>query len=250
MDNTSPDSSGANRWAGIRAEVRARLETRDYSKADAAERLGTSGLPGGEAVAQRAELGEAWIPGVEIFGRRVFQQQGRGYFAELTRLSEGPMQELGLVPSQWASALMHRDSAKGFHIHPPHIPEGEDPAGWFQDLYVRNPRDYSRRPYDQEQWDTMFILTSLCEMILVDEREGMPRRTMRFTIAGDSRPGPDNVAVVIPPGVAHALRNIGNEDLLMVYGTSTVFNPDWEGRLESGVEASLLPDDWVEYLRH
>lgn len=250
MDNILPPSKATDRWAGIRPEVRARLETRDYSIANAAERLGTCGLPGGDVVAQRPELGEAWIPGVELFLRRVFQQKGRGYFAELTRLSEGPMQELGLEPSQWASALMHRDSAKGFHIHPPHIPEGKDPAVWFQDLYVRNPLDYSHRPYGKEQWDTMFILTSFCEMILVDEREGMPRRTMRFTIAGDSCPSPDNVAVVIPPGVAHALRNIGNEDLLMVYGTSTVFNPDWEGRLESGVEASLLPDDWVEYLRH
>lgn len=235
-------------WAGIRAEVRDRLETRDYSTADTAERLATCGLPAGEVVAQRPDLGEAWIPGVEVFGRRVFQQKGRGYFAELTRLSEGPMKELGLQPQQWASALMHRDSAKGFHIHPPHIPDGQDPAEWFQDLFVRNPLDYRARPYAREQWDAMFILTSLCEMLLVDERQGMPRRVMRFTITGDSRPGPDNVGVIIPPGVAHALRNIGNEDLLMVYGTSTVFNPDWEGRIESGIEKAPLPPDWQRYL--
>ena len=248
MDSILPDSETGDRWAGIRSEVRDRLETRDYRTADTAECLATCGLPGGEVVDQRPDLGEAWIPGVEVFGRRVFQQKGRGYFAELTRLSEGPMQELGLEPQQWASALMHRDSAKGFHIHPPHIPAGKDPADWFQDLYVRNPHDFSRRPYGREQWDTMFILTSLCDMLLVDEREGMPRRVMRFTIAGDSRPGPDNVGVVIPPGVAHALRNIGNEDLVMVYGTSTVFNPDWEGRIESGVETSRMPEDWAEYL--
>ena len=249
MDTTLPDSDATDRWAGIRAEVRAQLETRDYSTSDPVVRLGTTGLPAGEAVALRSELAEAWIPGVELFARRIFQQKGRGYFAELTRLNEGLLQELGLVPQQWASALMHRDSAKGFHIHPPSIPAGQDAAEWFQDLYVRNPHDYSRRPYKREQWDTMFILSSLCEMILVDEREGMPRRVMRFTIHGDSRPGPDNVAVIIPPGVAHALRNIGNEDLLMVYGTSTSFNPDWEGRIKSGVENSTLPEDWVEYIR-
>lgn len=100
----------------------------------------------------------------------------------------------------------------------------------------------------REQWDVMFFLTGICEMILTDEREGMPRRVMRFTIAGDSRPGADNAAVVIPPGVAHALRNIGNEDLIMVYGTTTTFNPDWEGRLESAVEQSLLPNDWQSFL--
>ena len=94
----------------------------------------------------------------------------------------------------------------------------------------------------------MFFLTGICEMILVDEREGLTRRVMRFTIHGDGKPGANNAAVVIPPGVAHALRSIGNEDLIMVYGTSTTFNPDWEGRIESGIEAAPLPADWSAYL--
>ena len=143
---------------------------------------------------------------------------------------------------------MHRDSAKGFHIHPPHVPDGAEPSQWFRELYIDSPEDYPRRPYDCEQWDVMFFLTGICEMILVDEREGLTRRAMRFTISGDSRPGNGNVAVVIPPGVGHALRSIGNQDLIMVYGTSTTFNPDWEGRIESGVENAPLPEDWVDYL--
>ncbi|MEO7099849.1 MAG: hypothetical protein ABI162_10845 [Luteolibacter sp.] len=158
------------------------------------------------------------------------------------------MKEIGIIPQQWASALMHRDSAKGFHIHPPYIPDGTPAGEWFHKLFIESPKDYALRPYDREQWDVMFFLTGICEMILTDEREGMPRRIMRYTIAGDSRPGADNVAVVIPPGVGHALRSIGNEDLIMVYGTSTSFNPDWEGRMESGVENAPLPPDWEEYL--
>lgn len=236
------------RWNGLKAGARALLETRDYSKGSLASRLATTGVAGGEIIQGRADLGDAWIPGVEIFPRRVFQQKGRGYFSELTRLTEGTLDRIGLAPRQWASALMHRDSAKGFHIHPPHVPEGVDPAGWFNDLYVKSPDDHSLRPYDREQWDVMFFLTGLCEMILVDEREGLTRRVMRFSIAGDSRPGPDNVAVVIPPGVGHALRSIGNEDLIMVYGTSTTFNPDWEGRIGSSIENSPLPPDWEAYL--
>jgi dTDP-4-dehydrorhamnose 3,5-epimerase-like enzyme len=186
---------------------------------------------------------------VEIFPRRVFQQKGRGYFAELTRLSEGVLERIGLRPQQWASALMHRDSAKGFHLHPPFVPPGEDPARWFASLYLNEAHDFARRPYEREQWDVMFFLTGICEMLLVDERAGLARRVMRFVIAGDSRPGPDNAAVVIPPGVAHALRNIGNEDLLMVYGTSTTFNPEWEGRIASEVEAAPLPASWERYLK-
>ncbi len=237
-----------NRWNGLRESARARLETRDYSKAALATRLSSSGVGGGELVAGRGELGEVWIPGVELFQRRVYQQKGRGYFSELTRLNEGVLHEIGLAPRQWASALMHRDSAKGFHIHPPFIPEGVTAADWFQRLFVETPADYSLRHYDKEQWDVMFFLTGLCEMLLVDERVGMPRKMMRFTIAGDSRPGSDNVAIVIPPGVGHALRSIGNEDLIMAYGTSTSFNPDWEGRIESGVENAPLLEDWTNYL--
>lgn len=235
-------------WAGLKPDARARLETRDYSSADLALRLATSGVNAAEAIAGRAALADAWIPGVELFQRRVFQQKGRGYFGELTRLNEGTLDRLGLAPRQWASALMHRDSSKGFHIHPPHVPDGVDPAEWFRRLYVEAPDDVAARPYDREQWDVMFFLTGICEMLLVDERRGLPRRVMRFTIPGDSRAGPDNAAVVIPPGVAHALRNIGNEDLIMVYGTSTVFQPAWEGRIASEVEKAPLDPSWERYL--
>ncbi len=72
-----------NCWSGLRAEARALLETRDYSKEALAVRLGGSGLAVSELLAGRDELDKAWIPGVEIFPRRVFQQKGRGYFAEL-----------------------------------------------------------------------------------------------------------------------------------------------------------------------
>jgi dTDP-4-dehydrorhamnose 3,5-epimerase-like enzyme len=235
-------------WAGLNPDARARLETRDYSQADLAQRLATTGVNAGEAITGRDLLADAWIPGVELFPRRVFQQKGRGHFGELTRLTEGTLERIGLAPRQWASAMMHRDSAKGFHIHPPHIPEGTVASEWFRKLYLDSPGDCSLRPYDREQWDVMFFLTGICEMLLVDERQGMPRRVMRFTIPGDSRAGPDNAAVVIPSGVAHALRNIGNEDLIMVYGTSTVFNPTWEGRIASDVEKAPLPPDWDRYL--
>lgn len=233
---------------GLRESARARLEARDYSKDGLPRRLASSGAGGGELVAGRGELAEVWIPGVEVFPRRVYPQKGRGYFAELARLNEGVLHDIGLAPRQWASALMHRDSAKGFHIHPPYIPENVAAGPWFQRLFVDSPGDYSLRPYDKEQWDVMFFLTGLCEMILIDERQGLARRMMRFTISGDSRPGADNVAVVIPPGVGHALRSIGNEDLIMAYGTSTPFNPDWEGRIASDVENAPLPADWVNYL--
>ncbi len=237
-----------NLWNSLNCIAKNLLETRDYTESDLAHRISTSGVTASEAMNGKSILNSSWIPGVEIFSRNVFQQKGRGYFSELTRLNEGVLNQIGLKPKQWATALMHRDSSKGFHIHPPHIPNDKIPEEWFNQLYVDYPNHYSLRPYDLEQWDVMFFLTGICEILLVDERSGMPRRIMRFIIPGDSRPGRDNAAVVIPSGVAHALRNIGNEDLLMVYGTSTTFNPDWEGRIESGVEKAPLPPDWEAYL--
>ncbi len=242
------ESHTSNGWQGVTADARQRLETRDYTLDTLCKRLASSGVSVSEAIEGRQELEAAWIPGVEIFPRRVFQQEGRGYFAELTRLGEGVLNRIGLAPQQWATALMHRDSAKGFHIHPPHVPQGLSAKEWFQSLFGDSKEGIARRPYDREQWDVMFFLTGICEIILVDEREGLTRRIMRFRISGDSRPGTDNAAVVIPPGVAHALRNIGNEDLIMVYGTSTSFNPAWEGRIASGVERAALPADWAQYI--
>jgi dTDP-4-dehydrorhamnose 3,5-epimerase-like enzyme len=53
---------------------------------------------------------------------------------------------------------------------------------------------------------------------------------------------------VIPPGVAHAIRAEGSEDVIMVYGTSTTFQPDFEGRIASEVEAADLPESWRKFL--
>ena len=59
----------------------------------------------------------------------------------------------------------------------------------------------------------------------------------------------NNVGIVIPPGVAHAIRVEGTEDVIMVYGTTTVFHPEFEGRIASEIESAELPQAWQEFLR-
>src|SRR5947199_10575542 len=71
---------------------------------------------------------------------------------------------------------------------------------------------------------------------------------MRFFIDGDNHHSASNVAIVIPPGVAHAIRVEGSEDAIMVYGTSTTFQPEFEGRIASEVETAELPDSWQKSL--
>jgi dTDP-4-dehydrorhamnose 3,5-epimerase-like enzyme len=234
-------------WQGLREEAREALTQRDYRQRTLAERLATTGVEAGELVAaDRAGL--AWIPGVEIFARRIFPQRHRGFFGEFARRGEGTLGRIGLWPRQWATATMFANSAKGFHIHPPFIPDGREPAQWFAKLFRESPDNYELRQYDREQWDVMFFVQGTVEMLLVDERAGMDRRVMRLLADGDDLRGPNNVGVVIPPGVAHALRAEGARNVIMVYGTSTSFEPAFEGRIASGIESAPLPEDWRKYV--
>ncbi len=210
------------------------------------------GVEAGElAGAIRTQLSASWIPGVEIFARRIYPQRHRGFFGEFARQEEGPLAAIGLWPKQWASARMFHGTAKGFHVHPPYIPEGSTPETWFRRLFSEEPENFALRPYDREQWDAMFFVQGNVEMLLVDERAGLERRTMRFTIQGDDHRDPrglNNVGVVIPAGVAHALRVEGSTDAIMVYGTSTKFEPNFEGRVADEVERAPLPEEWQRYL--
>ena len=89
-------------------------------------------------------------------------------------------------------------TAKGFHIHPPFIPEEAEPHPWFKRLFIDEPENYSLRPYSKEQWDVMFFIQGNVEMILIDERTGMPRRVMRYIIGLRATifAGANNAAVV------------------------------------------------------
>ena len=145
---------------------------------------------------------------------------------------------------------MFTQTAKGFHIHPPSVPPNISPNDWFRRLFVDEPQNYSLRPYEAEQWDVMFFIQGRAEMILREARAGLSRLTMRLFIDGDDYRGLNNAAVVIPPGVAHGIRVEGSEDLIMVYGTSTSFQPEFEGRLASDVENASVPEYWQKFLKN
>ncbi|RBP43915.1 dTDP-4-dehydrorhamnose 3,5-epimerase-like enzyme [Roseimicrobium gellanilyticum] len=233
-------------WRGLSSIARTALKTRDYSDASLGARLQQTGR-----VEAKELVGgippEVGIPGVEVFHRRVFHQRYRGYFSEFAREGQGRVGDIEMWPKQWATAKMYAGTSKGFHIHPPYIPEGTTPEAWFQRLFVQDPLNYSLRPYDKEQWDVMFFIQGICEMFLIDERAGMPRKKMRFIIEGDDLRGENNVGVVIPAGVAHAIRSASSQDLIMVYGTSTTFVEANEGRIEHGIETPETPPDWEKF---
>jgi dTDP-4-dehydrorhamnose 3,5-epimerase-like enzyme len=246
MNKNQPD-----RWRALSSEAREALAERDYGVRSLAQRIAETGIEAGQlAAANRAEpeIAQVWIPGVEIFARTIYPQRHRGSFGEFARRDEGLLAKIGLWPQQWSAARMFAQTAKGFHIHPPSVPDGTSPNEWFQRLFLDEPGNFALRRYENEQWDVMFFLQGRAEMILREARAGLPARTMRLFIDGDEHRGPSNAAVVIPPGVAHAIRVEGSEDLIMVYGTSTSFKAEFEGRIASDVETASLPDSWQKFL--
>jgi dTDP-4-dehydrorhamnose 3,5-epimerase-like enzyme len=237
-------------WLGLNDRARKALVSRDYSTSSPSQRVSNSGIEAGDVVSPRArtELKKAWIPGVEIFSRTIFPQRHRGSFGELTRESEGVLGKIGLRPKQWSAARMFANSAKGFHIHPPNIPTDTTAEKWLRRLFVTQAQNFSLRPYDREQWDVMFFLQGRAEVFLRDVRAGLSERTMRFFVDGDNHRSRNNVGIVIPPGVAHAIRAEGSEDVIMVYGTSTTFRPEFEGRIASEIETAELPPSWRKFV--
>ncbi|MEY2545578.1 MAG: hypothetical protein QOG48_695 [Verrucomicrobiota bacterium] len=240
-------SNAKNLWQGLSADAQKSLSSRNYEPGSLAQRVANVGVEAAELLDKRGDT-DVWIPGVEIFPRQIHRQHHRGLFGEFVRRDEGVLAEIKLWPVQWSAARMFARTAKGFHIHPPHVPTGEDAAKWFRKLYVDQAENYALRPYDREQWDVMFFIQGTAEMILRDVRAGLPPRTMRFFIDGDNHRGPNNVGVVVPPGVAHAIRAENAEDVLMVYGTSVSFKPEFEGRIASEIETAPLPAEWQKFL--
>lgn len=224
-------------WRGLEPDAAKALQTRDYHAGSLRDRLATSGVDVAEIVSTSRDEVD-WIDGVEIFSRQIHAQRHRGIFGEFARQNEGVLAALKLWPKQWAAARMFAGTAKGFHVHPPFVPADKEAA---------KPKQKARE-YDREQWDVMFFVQGRVEMILRDLRAGFPARTMRFFIDGDNYRGSNNAGVIIPPGVAHALRVEGSEDAIMVYGTSTVFDPAAEGRIASDVESAQLPESWRSFL--
>jgi dTDP-4-dehydrorhamnose 3,5-epimerase-like enzyme len=246
------NKSSHDLWIGLDKFARLALTDRNYKEGSFTERVSGEGVDAHELTAADRRKSEAetfWIPGVEIFLRTIHVQRHRGLFGEFARKSDGPLAKIGLWPEQWAAARMFAHSSKGFHIHPPSIPHGTPAAKWHRRLFIDEPENYELRPYDREQWDVMFFVQGRAEMILRDARAGLPTRTMHFFVDGDNHRSASNAAVIIPPGVAHALRVEGSEDLIMVYGTSTPFHPEFEGRIASEVETSMLPESWQQFLK-
>jgi dTDP-4-dehydrorhamnose 3,5-epimerase len=121
----------------------------------------------------------------------------RGYFLELHRMGRGLAAGFPPTRSQISAAVNFAGTVKAFHYH----------------LY---------------QTDCWMPVKGTLQIALVDLRLGSPTFGRRNTMyVGPMRPW----QVLIPPGVAHGYKVIGNEEALLVYMTDQFYNPQDEGRI-------------------
>ncbi len=133
------------------------------------------------------------IHGVET-KKLVTHADGRGFFREIARDSEE------IVREGWAQvshSLMFAGVAKAWHVHPTQI-------------------------------DWWYVPIGDLKVALYDAREGSPTSgQLQELFLGEHY---DAQLLKIPPGVAHGCKALGGTAHL-VYLTSSVYNPDEEGRL-------------------
>ena len=136
------------------------------------------------------------IPGVVAKPYPIWPDD-RGYFLEVARLGEGLVHEFPSNTTQISAALNYPGIIKAFHYH-------------------------------KFQTDFWVPSAGLLQVVLVDLRAGSSTHGAKNTLyVGALRPW----QILIPPGVAHGYKVIGEQPSVLVYVTNRQYNPSDEGRI-------------------
>lgn len=136
------------------------------------------------------------IGGVQIKQFSIWPDD-RGYFLEIARLGQGLVAEFPTDTTQVSTALNYPGIIKAFHYH-------------------------------RFQTDYWVPAAGLLQVALVDLRTGSPSFGRKNTIyVGSLRPW----QLLIPPGVAHGYKVIGDQPSVLVYITNRIYDPKDEGRI-------------------
>ncbi len=132
----------------------------------------------------------------------------RGYFLEVARLRQGLTADFPIETTQISAALSYAGSIKAFHFH-------------------------------RNQTDLWVPAKGMFQVALVDLRKASSTYGARNTLyVGSMRPW----QILIPPGVGHGYKVIGEEPAMLVYVTSRLYDPQDEGRIAYNDES--INYDW------
>lgn len=132
----------------------------------------------------------------------------RGYFLEVARLGQGLPAGFPGDTTQVSAALSYPGTVKAFHYH-------------------------------TRQSDLWVPCRGMLQVALCDLREGSPTHGARNTLyIGQLRPW----QLLIPPGVAHGYKVIGDSEAVLVYLTDRQYDPSDEGRLPH--DSPEIAYDW------
>ncbi len=121
----------------------------------------------------------------------------RGYFMEIARMGQKLVADFPLEQTQVSCALTYSGAIKAFHFH-------------------------------RYQTDVWAPASGMFQVALVDLRPASPTYGLRNTLyAGALRP----LQILIPPGVGHGYKVLGDTPAMLVYVTNKIYNPDDEGRI-------------------
>ena len=121
----------------------------------------------------------------------------RGYFLEVIRMGQGLAADFPVESTQVSAALSYPGTIKAFHYHHYQTDLWAPAAGMFQ-------------------------------VALVDLRPSSPTFGRKNTLyAGALKPW----HILIPPGVGHGYKVIGETAGMLVYVTNRLYNPKDEGRI-------------------
>ena len=147
------------------------------------------------------------IAGVQIRPYSVWPDD-RGYFLEVARMRHGLPAAFPPETTQCSAALSYPGTIKAFHFH--HV-----------------------------QSDLWAPAMGMLQIALVDLRRGSPTFGVKNTVyAGVLRPW----QILIPPGVGHGYKVIGEQAAMLIYLTDRFYDPEDEGRIS--FDDSGINYDW------
>ncbi|MCX6596012.1 MAG: dTDP-4-dehydrorhamnose 3,5-epimerase family protein [Acidobacteria bacterium] len=121
----------------------------------------------------------------------------RGYFLEVIRLGKGPAANFPTESTQVSAALSYPGTIKAFHIH-------------------------------EKQTDFWVPAAGMFQVALADLRPDSPTFGLRNTLyCGTLK----TWQIIIPPGVAHGYKVIGEQPGMLIYVTNRFYDPADEGRI-------------------